>query len=303
VGSAGLETTGLPAAQAGVAAEPLGEPGVVPSAQAWVAFDARLAVAALVPLAVALLAAFLQPLRLAALLVAVAGTVLAGRRRTTAVWAWAAIVPVTAILAWGMLPAPRALPALASCATFFSPPMLWRVAELGVILALIAVLARWLAPAPRHIPRARVHQRLVALAGTTALVVAPLAVVMGEEASHQFFGSVRIEIGLAGAILPALIFAFANATLEETVYRGVLLGWLEPALGTTGAIMAQAAAFGLAHNGLDYVASPWPVILAMFATGAIAGFIVKRTGSLFIPIVIHAAFDVALYYGLACRIS
>jgi membrane protease YdiL (CAAX protease family) len=37
--------------------------------------------------------------------------------------------------------------------------------------------------------------------------------------------------------------------------------------------------------------------------GVLAGVIVKRTGSLLVPIVIHAAFDIPLYYSLACRLS
>lgn len=261
------------------------------------------ALAALLPLAVAMSAAFFQPFRPAALVLAIGGTLLAGRRRSAGVWPWAATVPVMAIYVWGKLPTPDALPALASCASLLSPPMLWRIGELAMVLVVIAVLVRWLGPAPPYVPRARLPGWLLATAGTVGLAIAPLALVMGADASRPFFGDRDFEIGVVGAIVPALVFAFANATLEETVYRGALLGWLEPALGTTGAILAQAAVFGLAHNGIDYVASPLPVIIAMFATGAIAGFVVKRTGSLAVPIVLHAAFDVPLYYSLACRVT
>jgi membrane protease YdiL (CAAX protease family) len=38
----------------------------------------------------------------------------------------------------------------------------------------------------------------------------------------------------------------------------------------------------------------------MIAGGAVAGWIVVRTGSLAIPIALHVAVDIPLYYGNAC---
>lgn len=268
----------------------------------WAALQPALALAAVPPLALGAAAAFVQPFRPAALLIAIIATVVAARREGPGVWAWAATVPLTGLLCWGLLPAPAAAPDLASCASLLSPPMLWRVAEVLVVLGGAALLARWLPGVPRHLPRERVRAWMLAGAGTAGIVAAPLALTMAAEAARPFFGERHLELGITGAMAPALVFALANATLEEGVYRGVLLGWLEPALGTTGAILAQAAIFGLAHNGTDYIASPLPVIVATFAGGALAGFVVKRTGSLAIPIVIHAALDVPLYYALACRL-
>ena len=42
------------------------------------------------------------------------------------------------------------------------------------------------------------------------------------------------------------------------------------------------------------------VIFFLAAGGAVAGWIVVRTGSLAIPLALHVAVDIPLYYGNAC---
>jgi membrane protease YdiL (CAAX protease family) len=68
-------------------------------------------------------------------------------------------------------------------------------------------------------------------------------------------------------------------------------------------LLGQALIFGLAHSGADFVGPVIPVVLAIAAAGLIAGLIVRRSGSLWLPIVVHIAFDVPLYYALACRVT
>jgi membrane protease YdiL (CAAX protease family) len=70
------------------------------------------------------------------------------------------------------------------------------------------------------------------------------------------------------------------------------------------AILAQAIVFGLAHGtSHDFIVSPLPVIALMTLSGAIAGMLTVRTGSLALPIALHVAFDIPLYYGNACVTS
>ena len=61
---------------------------------------------------------------------------------------------------------------------------------------------------------------------------------------------------LAGAIVPALVFSASNGAMEELLYRGALQGWAARAIGRSGAFVFQAAVFGFAHAGPDFVASP-----------------------------------------------
>jgi membrane protease YdiL (CAAX protease family) len=64
-------------------------------------------------------------------------------------------------------------------------------------------------------------------------VIAPAALLLGEQAARPFFGTVHLQIALVGAVAPAAPFGVANGTLEEVVYRGVLLRWTERSLGTS----------------------------------------------------------------------
>jgi membrane protease YdiL (CAAX protease family) len=43
-------------------------------------------------------------------------------------------------------------------------------------------------------------------------------------------------------------------------------------------------------------------MLAVGAGGLLAGIVVRRTGSLWLPIVVHIGLDVPLYYAAACRL-
>ena len=272
-------------------------------AHAWIAPTRASFGAAILPIAILFWAIVIPPLRPAALALAVVGFLVHRRRGSPAAWSWAATVPVATIITWRLIPAAEGLPFAASCADPLSPPMLWRVAELALVVAVVTLLGRQLGARRSDLPLERPDRWLLGLAVAAAFVIAPVALLVGEEAARPFFGPVRLHTTLAGAIAPALVFAIANATLEETVYRGVLLSWTERHIGTIGAIMVQAAAFGLGHLGPDFISSPLPVVGSMFAMGALGGLIVKRTGSLLVPIVIHAAFDIPLYYNLACRLS
>jgi membrane protease YdiL (CAAX protease family) len=261
------------------------------------------AAVALLPIALLAWVILFPPLRPFALGVVIGGTALLRWRDSPLMWAWAATIPLATIQAWSLLPAPVVAAALASCASLLSPPTVWRVAELGVVLGVVVLVARWLrVPAP-VLPFGTQPRWFVGLSVGSAFVIAPVALLVGEQAARPFFGPVHLETGLVGAVLPAIAFGLANATLEETVYRGALLTWAEPVLGSAAAIVAQAAMFGLAHTGPDFVGSPLPVLAAMFALAIVGGVVVKRTGSLAVPIIIHAAFDIPLYYSLACRVA
>ena len=150
--------------------------------------------------------------------------------------------------------------------------------------------------------------RLIAIAGL--LVIGPLAVYGGtilgnSELGSMFFGAFALDLSQPAAILPALVFAGSNALAEELAYRGAARVWLRPALGIFGANLAQAVLFGLAHTGEDFVGleGAIPVMVAMVAVGLVAGVIARRTGSLTIPLAIHAAADIPIYLYWACRVG
>ena len=85
----------------------------------------------------------------------------------------------------------------------------------------------------------------------------------------------------------------------RTIVALLLLG--QPGVVGDG-LLGQAVIFGAAHTGPDFTGSALPVVLAIAAAGLLAGLIVRRTGSLLLPILVHIAFDVPLYYAVACRL-
>jgi membrane protease YdiL (CAAX protease family) len=224
------------------------------------------------------------------------------RRAPAWVWLLGAFVPVAVGIAWRTMPVPSAA-GLADCGSIVSAPALWRVAQAVAVLGSLAIVA-WLLGADRASLSLRWPSRSVAVAALAfAAIVAPLALWLGPILAVPFFGQIRLETGILSAVVPAIVLALANGLLEEVTFRGALMGWGARLLGPTGALVFQAVVFGVVHVGPDFTGNPLPVVAAVAAGGFVAGLIVRRTGSLLLPIAVHAAFDVPLYYVQACRLS
>ncbi|OGN81941.1 MAG: hypothetical protein A2X23_02870 [Chloroflexi bacterium GWC2_73_18] len=245
----------------------------------------------------------LAPLALAAGLLLSLRSADAGRNGSSAAWAWGAALPLSLSLAWGTLGAPQPPPGVAGCADPLSPFALWRLAEAAIALGALALVARRLRADRASLSLRWPGPTTVVLACAGAVAAGPLALVLSAAVAAPFFGGFRLELGLAGAIVPALVFSASNGAMEELLYRGALQGWAARAIGRSGAFVFQAAVFGFAHAGPDFVASPAPVVLALTAAAMLAGLIVWRTRSLLLPIAVHAAFDIPIYYYFACRVG
>jgi membrane protease YdiL (CAAX protease family) len=246
-------------------------------------------------------AALVLPLRPIVLVGLGAGALVAPRRSVVS-WACAAGLPVALVLAWGAVVGNLARTDLVDCANPASPAAIARVVEALVVGGLVVLLAGRLVVDLGSLGLRR-PGRLEVLLGVLAVAVIPAAsLLLGSLFAEPFFGSIRLHISDPLAIVPAAMLAIANGTMEELVYRGSLMAWLTPLLGAAGALVGQALVFGAAHTGGDYTGPALPVVLVVGAGGLIAGLIVRRTGSLFLPIVVHACFDIPLYYYVACRV-
>ncbi len=217
--------------------------------------------------------------------------------------AWAGALPIATSLAWGWLPAPAIPPDAASCGDPLASHAMWRVGEAALVLAVLAIGAALVGSGKSALGLRRPSRPIGLVALVGAFVAGPAAVFLGPALAAPFFGQIQMATGDPAALVPALVFALANGTMEELAYRGALLGWSTPALGPRGALAGQAAVFGLAHLGPDFVGSPLPVLATMVAGGLVAGWLVRRTGSLALPLALHIAVDVPLYYAFACRLG
>jgi membrane protease YdiL (CAAX protease family) len=241
---------------------------------------------------------------LVALGIGVAAAAARGHRNAPVVWLAAALLPVQARLAYENV-APSISPTLEHCDDPVSPLALARVAEAAIVLgtlgASVALLGR---RSTRALGLRLPSRRILVLSIAGPVVLVPLALLVGPMLTGPFFGRIDIDLGRPLALLPAVVLAIANATMEEAVFRGGVQGWGARSFGANGALVLQAALFGVTHVGPDFRNGlvMLPVLGAVTVGGLLAGVVVRRTGSLLLPIAIHAALDVPLYYAFACRL-
>jgi membrane protease YdiL (CAAX protease family) len=259
-------------------------------------------IAAIAVVALLALAALVAELRPPAVVACAAGVLLVPARSPWR-WAFAAGLPVALILAFGWAVADRLLVGPFECADPRSPVAWARALEAALVIGTVLVLAVLLRERLADLGLRR-PSRIEVVLGVGAVVLIPLpSLYLGTILAEPFFGRIELDLSDPLAILPALILAVANGTMEELAYRGALMHWLSRAAGPTAGLVGQALVFGLAHNGPDFTGPALPVVLAIMAGGLIAGLIVRRTGSLWLPIVVHICFDVPLYYAAACRLA
>lgn len=255
---------------------------------------------AMVPLALLALAAAIPSLRIIVLVLLAAGTVIAIGRAAPVRWAWAAGIPVAVSLAWGTWPMPGSAADGSDCGAPASPIAVWRAAEAVIVMGVLAALALVLGATRASLGLRWPARRWVRWAVIGFLVSGPVALILGPLVARPFFGEVAYDVTVVGAIVPALLFATANGTMEELAYRGALLGWTARVMGVGPALVGQAIVFGLAHSGPDVGGSPILLMLGLGVGGLLAGVIAIRTRSLLIPIAVHIGVDIPIYYAFAC---
>ena len=261
--------------------------------------DPRDLARSLVPLALLAVAAAVPTSRFAILFMLVAGTAIALSRNAPVRWTWAGAVPVAVSLFWGTFATPVAGPDLVDCEDPASPVAVWRLLEAVVVLLSLTAVALVLRAVPGSLYLRLPARRWWSWAIFGFLITGPIALVLGPYLARPFFGDVSYTV-LAGAIIPALVFAISNGVMEEVVYRGALMGWSARVTGVGPALIGQAVVFGLAHSGADVIGFQLPLMLAMGVGGLLAGLITIRTRSLLIPTAIHIGLDIPIYFAFAC---
>ena len=252
------------------------------------------------PLGLLILAAALPATRPFVVAILIAGLAFTLRLGHPFRWAWAAPIPVTVVLCWGLLSSPLAAPTGADCASLASPPAVWRATEATLALMSLVLLAVVLRADRADLALRSPAPSVRWLAVVGAVILGPIGLLLGPALARPFFGEIGLDLSQPGFIAPALVFAVANGVMEELAYRGALLGWTARVTGPRVALVGQAIVFGLAHAGPDVDGSPIVLMLALGLGGLLAGVIRLRTRSLLLPIAWHVALDLPLYVYLAC---
>jgi membrane protease YdiL (CAAX protease family) len=99
------------------------------------------------------------------------------------------------------------------------------------------------------------------------------------------WGSVTVAVGLVG-------FTAAAAVTEELLFRGVLFRVIEERAGTWGALALTAVLFGAMHLA-NPDATVWGAIAIAIEAGAMLGAAYAATRTLWLPIGLHAGWNLA----------
>jgi len=115
-------------------------------------------------------------------------------------------------------------------------------------------------------------------------------------ASAKAAASLRPKFGQMEAFLPktaqqlrwGLVVSVFAGVFEELAYRGYLIAYFGTWLNQWGALAASSVLFGLAHS---YQGFSGMVVTGFL--GALFGWVYLATGSLFLPMLLHAALDIS----------
>ncbi len=127
----------------------------------------------------------------------------------------------------------------------------------------------------------------LALQGAVALVTAPLLRLMFPDgAPQQSIASLTEGTAtVTEGILIVLMVGIAAPIVEEMLFRGMLLSRLSRSMSPAWAILVQALVFASIHL-LD--PSAVAALPGLVIVGAVLGYAAMRTGSLSLPIMLHA---------------
>jgi membrane protease YdiL (CAAX protease family) len=268
----------------------------------------RILPSALPPLILLIGAAAVEPLRLpivAILVVASTTAIVLARRsavkQTELALVYCGCLVVALGLAWGSVPRGALIDGDVPCADQMAPFALMRIVGAALVLTSVALIVRLASIRPSSIGLRWPTRGWLLLSLVAVPLVGVAAALLGPRLAEPFFGPLSAASTDLASLVPAIAFALANATMEEVAYRGALLRWLTPATGVVNALALQAFVFGLAHGvGTDFIGSPLPVMAATAVAGLLLGALALRTRSLLLPIAIHLALDIPVFYGKVC---
>ena len=131
--------------------------------------------------------------------------------------------------------------------------------------------------------------------GLGLLTTVPLVALFAIDPSGGRDAVLRTPVAVLGSWLPWIVlFSIANGCMEELWFRGLWLDGFKPVLGLPAAIHVTSLAFALLHVivYLPDVATVAVLTPAWLFMGYAYGLIVRRTGSLWGPVLAHTLADV-----------
>lgn len=95
-----------------------------------------------------------------------------------------------------------------------------------------------------------------------------------------------------------LIFVFANALMEETLFRGLFLRKLQPFLGKFLSNLMIASVFTLLHGLATYTVDQMIFLAVLFPLALAWGYLMQKTDSVWGSVLFHAGMDIPIMLGI-----
>lgn len=107
------------------------------------------------------------------------------------------------------------------------------------------------------------------------------------------------------ALTPALlVMVISNGFQEEFLFRGLFLQKYNAFFGGPVTILVSSIVFAIAHLGVTYVASAIIfALLSAFPLGLITAYLMRKTNGVLTPVILHAGFDIAIYWAFLTFVS
>jgi membrane protease YdiL (CAAX protease family) len=120
-------------------------------------------------------------------------------------------------------------------------------------------------------------------------------VVTAFPSATYMFGAQNLDSNVMLVWTPwILVFVFANAFLEEFMYRALFLKRYEAFFGSKISNLLQAIIFCTIHLSVSYSPEPYLFVVLTFVLGLAWGYLMQRTDSIWGSILFHAGTDIPI---------
>jgi len=139
--------------------------------------------------------------------------------------------------------------------------------------------------------------------GLTIGIIAFLISVLGSVYVANLFGAQKLTLERIYPWLPwILVFICSNALNEELLFRGLLLGKVQPILGRFCSNLVLAIPFVLHHTGVTYTNDALLFLAYLLPLSLAWGHITQKTDSLLGALLFHAGTDIPVILVIFSRL-
>lgn len=203
------------------------------------------------------------------------------------VWEWALLLAASFILSFLMYGVALAI------SDVISTPWISCVAATALsaaMIALYALVVKWFEQQPaQDIPASRIApDTLKGLGLGFGFFIVVVGIMCAAGLYH--FEAFRADADSLAAILVSFFGFLMVGVGEEIVFRGVLFRWIDEKWGFAAALIASSLLFGLMHI-FQPAATLWSSFAIAVEAGLLLGAAYKYSGTLWLPIGIHWAWN------------